>query len=496
MWRLERVLPAEPYRTLSDYLSAGGGAALEAARKVTPGVLIDEIDASGLRGRGGAGFPTGQKWRTVAGYASPVVSSTVVVNAAEGEPGTFKDRAILRANPYAVLEGALIAARAVGAASVIVATKARFTTEIARLRAAVDEIAQAGWCDEVKVTIVEGPSEYLYGEETALLEVLDGRPPFPRIAPPYRRGVDEVVATDEDVDSGSGLSADVEMAGPDHETLAPPTLANNVETLANVPGIIAKGAAWFRSVGTAESPGTIVATITGAVQHDAVAEVALGSPLRGVIDELCGGARPDHSIIAVVGAASNAVLTADRLDTPLTYEAMAAAGSGLGSASFLVLDDESDPVAVAAGISRFLAIESCGQCTPCKQDGLWIADGLTRLCRGDADRTDLDGVRDRLATVADGARCNLGRQQEGVIGSLLSAFPAAFDAHLTEAASAAPSVEPWLVTELLDLTDQGALADDTFLDKQPDWTYGGEDSGRTPVERFTDHRADLPTETI
>ena len=181
-----------------------------------------------------------------------------------------------RANPYAVLEGALIAARAVGAASVIVATKARFTTEIARLRAAIDEIAQAGWCDEVKVTIVEGPSEYLYGEETALLEVLDGRPPFPRIAPPYRRGVDEVVATDEDVESGSGLSADVEMAGPDHETLAPPTLANNVETLANVPGIIAKGQAWFRSVGTPESPGTIVATITGAVQHDAVGEVALG----------------------------------------------------------------------------------------------------------------------------------------------------------------------------------------------------------------------------
>ena len=278
MLRLERVLPAEPYRTLSDYLSAGGGAALEAARKVTPGVLIDEIDASGLRGRGGAGFPTGQKWRTVAGYASPVVSSTVVVNAAEGEPGTFKDRAILRANPYAVLEGALIAARAVGAASVIVATKARFSTEIARLRAAVDEIAEAGWCDEVKVTIVEGPSEYLYGEETALLEVLDGRPPFPRIAPPYRRGVDEVVATDEDVESGSGLSADVEMAGPDHETLAPPTLANNVETFANVPGIIAKGAAWFRSVGTAESPGTIVATITGAVQRDAVGEVAAREP--------------------------------------------------------------------------------------------------------------------------------------------------------------------------------------------------------------------------
>ncbi len=166
---------------------------------------------------------------------------------------------------------------------------------------------------------------------------------------------------------------------------------------------------------------------------------------------------------------------------------MTAAGSALGSASFLVLDDESDPVAVAAGISRFLAIESCGQCTPCKQDGLSIADGLRRLCRGEANSNEIELVRDRLATVADGARCNLGRQQEGVIRSLLDAFPKAFDAHL---AGDATPVEPALITELLDLTDQGAVVDDTFLDKQPDWTYGGEDSGHAPVERFTDHRAE------
>ena len=183
--------------------------------------MIAEVEASGLRGRGGAGFPTGTKWRTVAAYGSSVLATTVVVNAAEGEPGTFKDRAILRANPYAVLEGALIAAHAVGANEIVFATKARFVEELRRVRSAVDELTNAGWTKDVTISIVEGPAEYLYGEETALLEVIDGRPPFPRIAPPYRRGVVEVL-TDDDVGSESGLAADVEMATADDETLAPP----------------------------------------------------------------------------------------------------------------------------------------------------------------------------------------------------------------------------------------------------------------------------------
>ncbi len=265
-----------PSRRSTQYLSSGGGAGLAAARAVEPDVVIAEVEASGLRGRGGAGFPTGTKWRTVAAYGSSVLATTVVVNAAEGEPGTFKDRAILRANPYAVLEGALIAAHAVGANEIVFATKARFVEELRRVRSAVDELTSAGWTKDVAISIVEGPSEYLYGEETALLEVIDGRPPFPRIAPPYRRGVVEVL-TDDDVDSESGLAADVEMATADDETLAPPVLANNVETLANVPAIIENGAGWFRSVGTPESPGTIVVTLTGDVLRPGVGEVAMGS---------------------------------------------------------------------------------------------------------------------------------------------------------------------------------------------------------------------------
>ncbi len=481
---MERVLPARPCASLDDYVRAGGGAGLAAARAVEPEVVIAEVEASGLRGRGGAGFPTGTKWRTVAAYASPVLATTVVVNAAEGEPGTFKDRAILRANPYAVLEGALIAAHAVGANEIVFATKARFVEELRRVRSALDELTSAGWTEDVTISIVEGPSEYLYGEETALLEVIDGRPPFPRIAPPYRRGVVEVL-TDDDVDSESGLAADIEMATADGETLAPPVLANNVETLANVPAIVENGASWFRSVGTAASPGTIVVTLSGDVLRPGVGEVAMGSRLRDVIEELGGGVAPGRSVMGVLGGVSTAVLTGDQLDVTLSYEAMAGAGSALGSASFRVIDSEADVTALAAGVSRFLAIESCGQCTPCKQDGLVIASGLSSLCRGDATQATLDEIRKRLGTVADGARCNLGRQHQTVVESLLAAFPDAIRGHLEPGA---PAIEPVLVAELTEIDGETEAVDATFAEKQPDWTYDKVYSGKAPVDRLTDHR--------
>jgi NADH-quinone oxidoreductase subunit F len=289
MTLVSRVLPEVPYATLRDYLDAGGGRGVDAARRLDPDVIIAEIEASGLRGRGGAGFPTGIKWRTVAGNRAPLLPTTVVVNAAEGEPGTFKDRAILRANPYAVVEGALIAAAAVGADSVVVAAKGSSRRDLDRLRTAVDEMCAAGLADDLTVDVIGGPDEYLFGEETALLEVVDGRLPLPRIAPPYRRGVIEVVEHDDDVDSGSGLAGHVEMAGPSGETGAPPALVDNVETLANVPAIVTQGADWFRSVGTPRSPGTIVCTVTGAVRRPAVAEIALGTTVRDALDEVAGG---------------------------------------------------------------------------------------------------------------------------------------------------------------------------------------------------------------
>jgi NADH-quinone oxidoreductase subunit F len=480
-----RVLPLEPYETLAEYVSAGGGKGLEAARAVSPETIIEELAASGLRGRGGAGFPTGVKWRTIKSFASPLLRTSVVVNAAEGEPGTFKDRAIIRANPYAVIEGALVAARAMDARSVVIATKATFGPEIARLRSAIAEAATAGWLGDVDITVIEGPSEYLYGEETALLEVIDDRPPFPRIAPPYRRGIVEVVASEDDAESGSGLAADVQMAGTENDSAAPPVLVNNVETMANVAAIITKGAAWFRSLGTPESPGTIVCTITGAVQHPGVFEVPMGTPLVDVIEH-AGGLVDQRSLRAVLVGVSSAALTPDQIGTQLTYEAMSAIGSGLGSAGFIVIADDTHPVAVAAGASRFLAIESCGQCTPCKQDGAEIARLFESAAKGEGPPEDLATIKERLTTVADGARCSLASQQQAVIGSLLKAFDSEIAAMFTPEAEPASML---LISQLVDIDEAGATIDSTFADKQPDWTYDELDSAKTPVERFTDHRA-------
>ncbi len=484
---MTRVLPTNPYTSLDEYVRAGGGAGLTAARTVSADVIIDELIASGLRGRGGAGFPTGEKWRTIKSFASSVLRTSVVVNAAEGEPGTFKDRSILRANPYAVIEGALIAARAMEARGIVVATKASFTTELGRLRAAIDEIVTTGWAGDVDIRIVEGPAEYLFGEETALLEVIDGRPPFPRIAPPFRHGAVELVKSADDADSGSGLAATVQMAATGDNSAAPPTLVNNVETLANVPAILARGAAWFRSVGTADSPGTIVCTVTGSVERPGVAEVPMGTSLREVIERAGGGVQVGLHVTAVLVGVSSAIVTPDRLDSAVSYEAMAEIGSGLGSAGFIVMGDDTDPVSVAAGASRFLAIESCGQCTHCKQDGLEIARLLAQAARGESEPDDLVTVHARLATVAEGARCSLAMQHQVVVGSLLRTFDEPVRRHL-DPGGVAVGVD--LIAELVNITDGGAAVDSSFRDKQPDWTYDERDNGRTPVERFIDHRAE------
>ena len=490
MTTVHRVLYPEPLATLDDYVEAGGGKGLEAARQVEPEVLVAEVEASGLRGRGGAGFPTGTKWRTVREHESEAVGTTVVVNAAEGEPGTFKDRTILRNNPYQVLEGAMIAARAVGASQVIFATKGTFSREVARLRDAIDEARAAGWIgDGVEVSVFEGPGEYLYGEETALLEVLAGRKPFPRIAPPFRRGVLEVVQNDEDAASGSGLSAAVDMAGPDDEDVAPPTLVDNVETLANVPGIVARGTDWFRSLGTEKSPGTIVCTVTGSVKRPGVGEVPMGTPLREVIETVGGGARHGQTIRAVLSGVATGLIGPDQLDTPVSYEAMQEIGSGVGSGGFMVFDDSDDIAAVVAGVSRFLAVESCGQCTPCKVDGIALSDLLARLCRGEAAEHDLDEIVKRAGTVGDRARCYLALQHQAVVTSAVQRFGDALRAHVD---GGADPVEPALVTELVDLENGKVTLDEAFREKQPDWTYGDEYSGKAPADLFSEHRTPEP----
>src|SRR3954468_5803843 len=284
----ERLLSGIPVETLESWVERGGGRGLDAAREMGSEALVATVDASGLRGRGGAGFPTAAKWRTILEHGTRS-TTPVVVNGAEGKPGTFKDRSILRHNPYQTVEGALIAATAVGADWIVFALKASFERERATLRRAIDEIKAVGWADGVTIDIELGPDAYLFGEETALLEVIDGREPFPRVAPPWRLGVDEV-----------GV----------------PTLVNNVETLSNVPHIVAHGPDWFRSEGTEQSPGTIVCTISGAVQRDAVGEVPMGTTLRDAITVVGGGARRGREIVGALSGVANAMLTGDQLDVP------------------------------------------------------------------------------------------------------------------------------------------------------------------------------------
>jgi NADH:ubiquinone oxidoreductase subunit F (NADH-binding) len=476
-----RILPHRPVEKLEQYLDGGGGAGLEAARRLDPEVLIAEVEASGLRGRGGAGFPTGTKWRTVAAYEADTLRTTVVVNGAEGEPGTFKDRALLLTNPYLVLEGAAIAALAVGADQVVVAVKASDRPARDRLEVAVAEMRAAGLLDGLDVEVAEGPDEYLFGEETALLEVLAGRAPFPRIAPPYRRGVDEVVEEEPGrTDPDSGLSGDVVMAGPG-DTGAPPTLVDNVETLAHVPPIIARGAGWFREAGTGDSPGTILCTVSGDVAHAGVAEIPLGTTVRAAIDTIGGGAT--GPVKAVLNGVSSPPLPGDALDTPLSYEGMAAAGSALGTASLIVYGEGTDMTAVAAGVARFLAVESCGQCTPCKEDGLRIAETLERLCGGEGVEQDLDGVTDALLTVGDGARCALAAQQQAVVGGIIERWGDELAARLV---AGVDPIEPALVSEVRSLADGEVEVDVRRRDKQPDWSYDETWGGQHPVARWGD----------
>lgn len=478
---VSRVLPADPIPDLDAYRAAGGGLGIDAARRLGPAGILDEVEAAGLRGRGGAGFPTGQKWRTVAGYASAAVPSTVVVNGAEGEPGTFKDRAILRRNSWAVIEGGLIAALAVGADRLVVAVKESFARERAALDTAIAAITSAtDWAEGISVSVATGPGEYLFGEETALLEVLNGRPPFPRLAPPFRHGVDDVGPEPDD-------PAGTVMAQPGRAG-APPTLANNVETAANVPLILAHGADWFREVGTPESPGTVVCTISGATMRSGVAEVPMGTTLAEVIEQIGGGAREGRTLVAAISGVANAVIPASAFATPLSYEAMEQAGTGLGAAGFIVFDDESDLAGVAAGVSRFLAVESCGQCTPCKVDGLAIADALDQVRAGAADDVVLTGVAERIATVADGARCYLAHQHQLVIDSFLRHFPGAFRDRPPAASGTGAVAEP--VVPIDDLADGAVVLDLHQAAKQPDWTFADTDSGQTPVERLAEAAPD------
>lgn len=481
---IPRTLAPTPVASLQEHLDLGGGRGLEVARRSDPARVIAMIEESGLRARGGAGALCGEKWRRVRAYGrGAVVRSSVIVNAAEGEPGSFKDRAILWRNPYRVLEGALIAATVVGAEDVVVATKRMHTVVNRRTNTAIEELRAAGWLEGIDVELFEGPNEYLYGEETAMLEAIDGRPPFPRIVPPHRHGIHEVASRScavDEVDDVGASTVYVELAGPGSGSIGAPTLVNNVETLANVPAIVVEGPQWFRSVGTDESPGSLVCTVTGATRHHGVGEVPMGTPLSHVIESIGGGPAEGRSVKAVMGGAATPLLTADQLDTPVSNEGMARVGARLGCGGFIVFDDHDDMAAVAEGVARFLSVESCGLCVPCKEDGLALTELFGRIRRSQADDRDLAAIRDHLRTIDDGARCGLAAQYRLVLQSILDKFGAELAAHVD---GTVPAASPVLVATIVDINGSRATLDESHRQKQPDWTFEARWSGKFPPER-------------
>lgn len=366
----------------------------------------------------------------------------------------------MRADPFAVIEGVAIAAFAVGAERAFVAIKERFVPETERLAQAIEELSAAGVIGDVPIQVVLGPDHYLYGEETGLLQVVEGDLPLPRNVPPYVTGLFASTPT-------AGWSAP--SAGVATEFAASnPTVVNNVETLATVARILARGPEWHRSLGTPESPGIVVATVVGDVARPGVGEVELGTPLRQVIDQVGGGPAPGSSIKAVLSGVSNRVITADQLDVPCSYEGMAAIGSGLGAAGFMVFDDSTSMVEVAQMISRFLYVESCGQCPACKLGCGAVTDHLDELAAGEATVEDLDVVAYRLSTVTDGNRCYLPVEERLVISSILQAFPEDVAATLS---GEGPKRRGLLLPKIVDLVDGQVTYDEQQPLKRPDWTY-------------------------
>jgi NADH-quinone oxidoreductase subunit F len=453
----DRLLPAEPVASLEEHLVTGGGAGLERALSLDTDAIVDELDRAGLRGRGGAGFPTARKWRGVCETAATAGGRlSLVANAAEGEPGTYKDRVLIEQQPYAFLEGICIALHASGAERAYIGIKEKFTAPLERLAAALAEVVAAGWPAADRIRIVTGPDAYLFGEETGMLEVIEGKLPMPRIVRPYEQGLDATT------------------------TVPNPTIVNNVETLAHVAAILANGADWFRQAGTETSPGTMVFTVVGDVAHPGVYELPLGTPLRTLLVDIAGA----EDVKAVFSGVSNAVILPKHLDTPLGFDEMAEAGIGMGSGGFVVYDSSRSMVDVLATLIRFLAVESCGQCNACKLGNTAMDELLAKIQRGAGVQTDLETLLRRSHTVTDQNRCYLPVGSQLLVGSTVEAFVDEFVATV-ERGEPTPADLPVPLIDHLDEATGEVTYHPRYHLKQYDWSYADEDPGEQRLRAIT-----------
>ena len=405
----------EPLKTLDDYLARGGFQALKKALGMSPMAVIDEIRRANLRGRGGAGFPTGIKWAGVRAKQFDSLGAPakkqLVCNGSEGEPGTYKDRFLIKKNPYTLIEGMMIASYAMGTSNATICIKEIFKNEIAILQRAIAECKTAGYVGEnamgsghfLPLELAFGPDSYLLGEDRAMLEVIEGKPAWPRA-----KGIIPV----------------------EFGLFGHPTCVNNVETLSTVPHIILRGADWFKSIGTADSPGTMIFTLTGDINRPGMYELPLGTPLKTLIEEYGGGASLDRQVRAVFSGPTNAVIPAHKLDTPLDFGSMKKIPSGLGSGGFIVYDNSACIVKAGLNFSRFLAIESCGQCTSCKTGTGRITRGLELLEEGRATEETVMAILEDCQHIKGQGRCYLITEEGIDIGSIFYHFPDEIIEHL------------------------------------------------------------------
>ncbi len=408
-------------RTLDGWRALGGYAALEKALDVSPDDVTEEVKASGLRGRGGAGFPTGVKWSFMPKDPQPDKPHYMLINADESEPGAFKDRELMRWTPHQVLEGSLISAYAIRAKQVYIYIRGEFFEVAQILGRAVEEAYAAGLAGkdilgrgvDIDVTMHLGAGAYICGEETGLMNSLEGRRGQPRVKPPFP--------------AAAGF-------------LGMPSTINNVETITSVPHIITNGAEWYRGFGTEKSPGTKLFNVSGHVVRRGNFELPLGFPLKDLIYDVCGGIRDGAKLKAVIpGGSSVPILTAEEAEAvAMDYENVAAGGSQLGTASVIVLDDRTNMVKAVRRMVDFYAHESCGQCTPCREGSAWVAKILRRMETGRGQPEDIDALRAACANMTGTTICVLSDSVAAPVLSWLDKFPDDVEAVIGRKPSAVP----------------------------------------------------------
>jgi NADH-quinone oxidoreductase subunit F len=376
--------------TLRGYREAGGYRAWTKARTMEPAAILDEVKRSNLRGLGGAGFPTGTKWSFIPkNHTGPVY---LVINADEGEPGTFKDRYLLERDPHALVEGMLIAARAIRSATAFVYIRGEYVEPWRRFSAAVREAYEAQYLGQgFDIVVHRGAGAYICGEETGLISSLEGKKGWPKLKPPFPA-----------IKGAFGA----------------PTIVNNVETICHVPHIIDRGAEWFAALGTKTQGGTRMYSVSGRVARPGVYEAPVSITLRQLIYERAGGVTGNGRLKAVVpGGSSAAILTADEIDVTMDVDGLRNAGTMAGSAGVIVMDETVSIPEALMVVARFYAHESCGQCTPCRESTGWIYKMTRRIVARRGRKEDLDTILD---VARRGAGTTICAFYDGAVGPYIS----------------------------------------------------------------------------